>query len=551
MTETASLTITGTLAEIRAAIGAGSAMPGTGTGGTGTPPGPTGATGGTGTPPGPTGPTGVPTGPIIPDVNVYPLLMPPGVTGDSPVTIGTGPDFIEMRLNGNPGELPEKMPQFAVFMDGRVIAGPLNPTSTLGMVFGQIWTIRGSWGPGPHKIELVNSGRGLMNLWVNAMSYNFIPYAYSGGALNTRGGGGGSNLAFVWDNAGVALTWIPAVAAAPGTPPVTGGGGTPPVTGGGTVAWDATPSTITGATVNGAAVSGTLETVLGGVKAGDAVSIPAGTFLGTAQVAGGVMVKGAGMGQTILDCTGIKPTVEKAVIVPTASGTTISDMSIRGAEIPPADGMNAAGIRNAAAGIDVNVTNVELTGNQNGILTNGGSWKVRGCHFHGNGSGDGHTHETYFAMDVGNTVDIEDTNIECGALATHALKSRAKKTKVNRGTMKSNAVDKTGNVAGSIINIPNGGSFDGDGVRLVLLPGSTNSIFFGYAMENADSADGGKVVNLHNFVFDDGTGTGGIIACGGAITDATLDVTGSTHTGDRAPTVQGWKTVIGTIAKAA
>ena len=107
MTETASLTITGTLAEIRAAIGAGSAMPGTGTGGTGTPPGPTGATGGNGTGGGTIIPPPPPPGPITPPAPPVPIVTPP-VTVTPPTPVATGPiDYFP----ADPGRAPFPSPE--------------------------------------------------------------------------------------------------------------------------------------------------------------------------------------------------------------------------------------------------------------------------------------------------------------------------------------------------------------------------------------------------------------------------------------------------------
>ncbi len=521
-----SVTITTpTAAEIAALVDIANGLSGTGgttgggTGGGGTTGG--GTTGGGTTPP--------PSQPILP--------MPSGITNGAPVTIGTGPDQIQILIANNPSDASSGLPNniFVVLMDGTPIAGPLTVTSNGGesIVASQIFTILGSWGTGPHTISIVGSGTGLIDTWINQVTYNFVPYVYNGVTTNSRGGANVVNAASVWDNTGITTTWTLPVAVV--TPPPT------PVV---------TPSNVTGATINGVVqTAAPLSTLIAATPTGGTLVLPAGTINGTSTIPNACTINGAGMGNTIIDCTGISPTYSKAVLVPLVPGVTISNVTIKGANISTALGNNAAGVRESGVGDPFTLTNVELTGNQDGILTFADNITLTGGSTHNNGAGDGYTHEMYINGDTTNTATLTNWNSTCGLLSTHALKTRAGTTIVSGGTF-TGSPDTTGAVGGSVIDVPDAGLFTATGTTFVIASGAANLLFLGYGMESTKNAAIGITVTFNNCVFTDNTGKGGYIQNGTYNPTATIVFNNCTYTGTVAPTVSGFGTVTGVIAKA-
>ena len=130
------------------------------------------------------------------------LTMQPVAHPGDPVTLGTGPDTLVLTLMGNPD--PAKYNSVAVILDGVAVAGPLT-ISTPDRVT-QIFTIKGSWGPLPHVVQIVSGnlpGLGLKNLWVENVSYNFIQGGYTGPNFDNRGGPDVVGALKVWDSAGI------------------------------------------------------------------------------------------------------------------------------------------------------------------------------------------------------------------------------------------------------------------------------------------------------------------------------------------------------------
>ena len=87
-------------------------------------------------------PVPVPVPPV--GVNAYPLTMTPVTNPGDPVTIGVGPDTLQMRLNA--GVALGDGAELAVVLNGNVIAAPLTVTGHAGMDLGQIFSIRGNFG---------------------------------------------------------------------------------------------------------------------------------------------------------------------------------------------------------------------------------------------------------------------------------------------------------------------------------------------------------------------------------------------------------------------
>src|SRR6185437_12243092 len=250
-------------------------------------------------------------------------------------------------------------------------------------------------------------GGGTGPIFGNVCSYNVIPYFTDSNADNSRASSPPTNYTpTTFNSAGnLVLDWIPETAVPPPPP-------APPV---------ATPDTISGVTVNGATVAaGTLKAIIDAAPANATVALHAVSFIGTTDVPQPVTISGQGMGKTTINALNLEPTEDKAIIVPTVSGMTIQDLTLANAAISQALGLNAAGIRQAGAGIGFTARRVEITNCQNGMLTFGGPILVDSCNIHDNGAGaggGGNTHEMYFSGSPTDTVTVTNTDAKCGALS--------------------------------------------------------------------------------------------------------------------------------------
>lgn len=490
-------------------------------GGTAPPP-----SGGTATPP-----AGGSTPPPV-DTNVYPLTMPDGITAGAPVALGSGPNSIQIYAANNPSGAVAN--SFVVIANRgatqTAIAGPLLVSSKSGasMSGAQLFTIKGDFA-GLTGLQLVAAGAGLNGIWINQLSVDLIPWMANTDAANSRGSGTASYGTQVFNSNGRNMLFLPPSALPVVVPPAP-----PPAL-----------TAVSGATVNGAAApAGTLAALIAATPASGTLVLPAGVIVGTSAVSGAVA--GAGMGQTTIDATGLPPYQNKAVLVPAASGVTIRDLTIKGAVIPASLGNNAAGVREGGVGQPFTLVNVEITGCQNGVLTFADDVTLTGGKTHDNGAGDGYTHEMYFGGSPTNVVTLTDWTSTCGPKSTHALKSRAGTTIVNGGAY-TGSPDTTGNVGGSVIDIPDAGAVTITGATIAVAVGAANTLLLGYGMESAKNAATGLVVTLKNCVFP----TGGLIQNGAHNPTATLVLDGCTYSGATAPEIRGFTTVTGTIAKAA
>lgn len=466
------------------------------------------------------------------DTNVYPLAMPTLANPGDDVTIGSGPDQIQLRLANNPSS-PELAGTFALLADGKAIAAPLNVSKWTGLSASQIFTINGVFAS-VKELKIAATGPGIQNMWINGVTLRFEPLVYNGPSLDGRGGAPVVNAESVWDNTGATTTWAAPI---PVAPPVI----IPPPS-------VPTLSQIT-ATVGGDSVTGSLAGLISAMPASATLALPAGTFVATSTVPNASNIAGAGMGQTVLDCTNLPPTRNKAVLVFTQPGSTISGMTIKGAAIPGSLGGNAAGVRDDAVGDDFTLDSVEITGCQDGILTTGSNVNLTNCDIHDNGAGNpgsGPTHELYFSANPNSTVSLTSCVVKCGTLATHALKSRSGKTSVSNCILTGNGSGDGGANSGRVIDIPNGGAFTMTGGTVILPATAAVTSFFGFGADNQSNPGG--AVKFSGVVFDDQTGTGGSIQCFAPPID--IDVTGCTYTGTTAPQLIGWGTVTGEITKA-
>jgi hypothetical protein len=94
-----------------------------------------------------------------------------------------------------------------------------------------------------------------------------------------------------------------------------------------------------------------------------------------------------------------------AVTEKPASPSACFDGGSIGAQISSDLRNNAAGIRDSGTpGASYSLAGVEITGNQDGILSNAGNWTLSNFTVHANGAGDGLTHELYFNDDNASNV---------------------------------------------------------------------------------------------------------------------------------------------------
>ena len=546
MTSSVTVTVTSdTLADALAALGL---QGGTGTGtGTGT-----GGTGG-----------GTTTPPVILQQSDFTAAVPLNYVG------GTGPDQITFMLNSGGTN------SFNVLFNGHVVAEALTPAAG-----GNIsYTINGTFGaPAAAGTDTLTwtpaGGSGLSGMVMLSASY--LSTTYTSGALwfdvpvAASADYSGWSQARVWDQAGVAFGagFAPTGTGTGGT----GGGGTgtgnPPPT---------TDSTISGATINTAATPPAILSAMAAlVPSGGTLQLPAGTFVGTTAFGAGTLT-GAGPGQTIINALGRVGglTQGKGIIVPTAPGMTISNMTIEGATTSD---LNGAGIRDAGDSIGFSLNNVEVTGNQNGILTFASNINITNCNFHDNGANLANTGQTFSVheMYIGEHGDptklamISGTNVTVGAGSTHAIHCRIP-ANIFGGTWIGNKNTDPNGFGGSVFDFPNMGNISITDVTCEQHGGGGNNVFLSYGMEAADSlvvvnntVTDGFTLTLTNWLFKDFTGTGGFILCGSGswtVPGLTSPVVPSaiaklvlvnckfdpTNSGGKAPTIQGFASVVGTI----
>jgi hypothetical protein len=246
------------------------------------------------------------------------------------------------------------------------------------------------------------------------------------------------------------------------------------------------------------------------------------------------------MGKTIIDATGLVPYLDKGVLVAMVPGVTISNLSITGASIPESRGGNAAGVRDSGKGVGFKLSNVEINGCQNGILTFGSDIEIDGGYIHDNGSGSGQTHNLYVNGNGSNFFRLTNLRTE-NCNGAHEVKSRAAHT-ISFGCHHRTGGD------GSAYDVPDGGQLSISNGSMTLPSNAQDHNFLSYAFESRRNTPVGNIVTITNEVFNDGTGTGGIIRSGDP--SAILMLSGCTYTGTLPPKIRGWGSVNGSITKA-
>jgi hypothetical protein len=479
--------------------------------------------------------------------NVYPLTFPTGV-----FTVGTGDDTLTVPI-GYADQVTTPY-SVSIILDGVAIAAPVVIPSTIvsGQNPGQVFTIKGNWGPnatpalsqGGHTIEIAGIGNSIDPLTIGTIEFDFIPYAYaSNGETGPQSFFGGE----------AAATWeLPVAAVGTPTSPTT-----PVVT-----VTPTTASTIDGATINGvAAAANTLQglvTAAASATAPITLTLPAATIIGVAQIPVAMTITGAGPGATIIDATGQSLPLGKAALVTQAVGVVISGMTIQ-CTGPVVSG--GAAVRDSlppnGTGASTTLQNVNITGFYDGILTSGGSttpctWTLDNVNISGCGGSDGLSHAAYFNGGPADIVITSGCTFTAGTNATHAMRNHCG-TFRDTGSTFTGADDGgasgSGN-AGSTVDHPDGGliSYTGSTISLSVAQSNTNILQAGEAATAPANAATGTTVTCTDVVFGGNAASPGDITGSAALSivftnsvyDAALNAT--------APVVQSWGTVTGTIA---
>ena len=228
------------------------------------------------------------------------------------------------------------------------------------------------------------------------------------------------------------------------------------------------------------------------------------------------------------------------ILVVLVPGVMISDLSITCASITESLGGNAAGVRDIARNTGFRLSNVEISNCQDGILTFGSDIEIVGGYIHDNGSGTGQTHNIYVNGNGKNffrLTHLHTANCKGG----HEVKSRAAHT-ISFGCHHTTG----GN--GAAYDVPDGGQLSISDGSMTLGAKAQDHVFVSYAMESTKNIGVGNIVTITNEVFNDGTGSGGIIQSGDPM--ATLTLSDCTYTGSIRPQIKGWGAVNGSITKA-
>lgn len=454
------------------------------------------------------------------DANTYPLTMP-NVAAAGAVALGTGPDTIDLLISNSPSQpAPCEFDVILTRTDGSQVgvAGPLICTSYVGQTStgAQHFSLKGPWGANPKfVIAPAQDAAGVSGMFLMGAAINLVPMGIWG-AVNSRGGdAGGSPWAYNSNNGAMTLQLA-------GNAPPTGSVAPP--------AWKAVPTQINGKT---------LDQMAGG-------TLPAQTIIGTARLTSDLT--GAGIGQTIIDGTDLEPKEDKALLV-VGAPLTISDLTVRKAWVPGGLGLNAAGIRNETGLVPLTVRRVELTGNQNGIMTQGdsvGPFLIENSHVHENGdlTHPEDTHNLYLGGKPEAVATLNNNVIE-NSTDVHEVKSRCGTLNATGNTIKTG-----GN--GSCYDLPNGGIFNATNETWTLSANASDRNFLTFGMENNLNAAIGAVVTLTNILFDDLTGLGGLLQCLATnFPNAVINLIGCTYRGAVAPQFIGWSKVVGEVLKVA
>jgi hypothetical protein len=468
------------------------------------------------------------------DPNVYPLEVPVVANG-ADILMGTGHNVFELDAASSPQAAADAnqishINIIFVRPDGTMqgVAADIPVTSFEGEGSPkQSIKVRGPWGSNPKFLITGSSkGSGMGGLFIGSANCDLAPLGISG-VVNYAGTLITNEPKTYISVSATTLTLMQGINAPSGAAP-------------GTASSTATAVPVAGAFINGApARTDTLDKLLAAVPAGGTLTLPAGKIVGDGTLSSPNMtVIGQGEGNTTIDATGLHLPMDKAVLLLAAPGSMIKSLSITGGSTT--NGNNGAGVRQTGPGIDVNLEDVELYGNQDGLLTFPGNVTLTRVHAHSNGApGSQRTHDVYIGGAKDSVVNTTGGLFEKCA-DVHAFKSRAFTNNINGGVFIAG-----GN--GSCLDIPDGGNTIVTSATLRLPPGTApdlNIVTFG--LEDSQ-AYGVHDLTFQDVAIDDVLSAGLIQGKAGA----TLTLLGKcTYNGANPPTITGF-TVTGAFQKAA
>ena len=153
-----------------------------------------------------------------------------------------------------------------------------------------------------------------------------------------------------------------------------------------------------------------------------------------AVAADNITIRSRAGNRAIVDCGGMRPAGGKACILAVGTNLTVEHLVVTGARGPDD---NEACFRNEP-GTRFVVRGVECHGSNNGILGSGGSWLIEDSFFHGNGAGDGLSHNLYLSGDCSEVVFRRSRSLN--AVGGHAFKSRCRTSTIEASELVDNTV---------------------------------------------------------------------------------------------------------------
>lgn len=271
------------------------------------------------------------------------------------------------------------------------------------------------------------------------------------------------------------------------------------------------------------------------VANGGVVNLPSGRFYALAVINQPTEIIGS---NTELTAEGLNEIEGKAMLEANAN-LVLRGLSLADSAVP--DG-NGAAVR-PAPGVQLEMYDCEVSHCQNGIMTsnNTNNTIIDNCLFHDNGAGDARTHEMY----VSGNLTLTNSEVISGTKSTHAVKTRGASTIIKGCTIKGNTSGDW-NIAGSVIDISDGGDALIEDTLIESAPGSTINDIVAYGYESATF--GAKTMILRNVTITDGSGSGGCIATNQGASKLVLE--NCKYTADHPPTFRGWASVEGSFTKA-
>jgi hypothetical protein len=219
---------------------------------------------------------------------------------------------------------------------------------------------------------------------------------------------------------------------------------------------------------------------------GDVIEILGGTYHETATIGRDhVTVRGI-KGRPKIDCTGIRPSADKACVLLNGNFITLENLEISGAQIDDGLGANAACIRNGP-NMSFTLRGVICHGSQDGILSDGGTIVVENSEFYDNGW-NGQTHNVYFSGNC-NSVTVRNSTFR-DARVGHEFKSRCAETTIIGSTIRSTHGSRN-------LDIPDGGATLIENTTLVKEMGAESWEIVGFAAEHCTHPADMVLKNVH------------------------------------------------------